>query len=137
MTGWGVLIIAAGFILYAHYSYLFPGMFNARGISWSKIAVHLYIDPNSLLGIPLTIVATIVVAFILFGQVLFATGGGDFFTDIPTSLLGTFRGGAAKMSIVSSALFGTISGSPVANVVMTGTISIPLLRHTGHRPPAA
>ena len=133
MTGWVLLIIAAAFILYAHYSYLFPGMLNARGISWSKLAVHLYIDPNSLLGIPLTIVATIVVAFILFGQVLFATGGGEFFTDLATSLLGRFRGGAAKMSLVSSALFGTISGSPVANVVMTGTISIPLMKHTGYR----
>jgi len=137
MTGWVLLIIAAVFILYAHFSYLFPGMLNARGISWSKIVVHLFIDPNSLLGIPLTIVATIVVAFILFGQVLFAAGGGEFFTDIATSLLGRFRGGAAKMSLVSSMLFGTISGSPVANVVMTGTISIPLMKHTGYRPQVA
>ena len=137
MTGWVLLIIATVFILYAHYSHLFPGMLNARGISWSKIAVHLYIDPNSLLGIPLTIVATIVVAYILFGQVLFATGGGEFFTDIATSLLGRFRGGAAKMSLVSSALFGTISGSPVANVVMTGTISIPLMKRTGYKPHVA
>ena len=137
MTGWVLLIIAAVFILYAHYSYLFPGMLNARGISWPKIAVHLYIDPNSLLGIPLSIVATIVVAYILFGQVLFATGGGEFFTDIATSLLGRFRGGAAKMSIVSSALFWTISGSPVANVVMTGTVSIPLMKRTGYRPHVA
>ena len=133
MTGWVLLVISAVFMLYAHYSYLFPGMLNARGISWSKLAVHLYIDPNSLLGIPLTIVATIVVAFIMFGQVLFAAGGADFFTDIATALLGRFRGGAAKMSIVSSALFGTISGSPVANVVMTGTISIPLMKRTGYK----
>ena len=137
MTGWVLLIIAGAFILYAHYSYLFPGMLNTRGISWSKIAVHLYIDPNSLLGIPLTIVATIVIAYILFGQVLFATGGGEFFTDIASSLLGRFRGGAAKMSIVSSALFGTISGSPVANVVMTGTITIPLMKRTGYKPHVA
>ena len=90
MTGWVLLIIAAVFVLYAHYSDFFPGMLNARSESWSKIAVHLYIDPNSLLGIPLGIVATIVVAFILFGQVLFASGGGEFFTDIAASLLGRF-----------------------------------------------
>src|SRR3990172_10020122 len=137
MTGWVLLIISGVFILYAHYSYLFPGMLNSRGISWSRIVVHLYIDPNSLLGIPLTIVATIVVAFIVFGQVLFASGGGEFFTNIATSLLGRFRGGAAKMSVVSSALFGTISGSPVANVVMTGTISIPLMKNTGYKPHVA
>jgi TRAP transporter 4TM/12TM fusion protein len=137
MTGWVLLVIAAVFLLYAHYSHLFPGMLNARGISWSKIVVHLYIDPNSLLGIPLTIVSTIVVAFILFGQVLFASGGGDFFTNIATALLGRFRGGAAKMSVVSSALFGTISGSPVANVVMTGSVSIPLMKKTGYKPHVA
>ena len=137
MTGWVLLIIAGAFMLYAHYSYLFPGMLNARGISWSKLAVHLYIDPNSLLGIPLAIVASIVVAFILFGQVLFVTGGADFFTGIAVSLFGRFRGGAAKMSIVSSALFGTISGSPVANVVVDGAITIPLMVRTGYRPHVA
>ena len=133
MTGWVLIIISAVFIFYAHFSYLFPGMLYARGISWSRIVVHLYIDPNSLLGIPLTIVASIVVAFILFGQVLFASGGAEFFTNFATSLLGRFRGGAAKMSLVSSALFGMISGSPVANVVMTGTVSIPLMKSTGYK----
>lgn len=137
MTGWVLLIISAVFILYAHYADFLPGVLNARSISWSKLAVHLYIDPNSLLGIPLAIVATIVVAFIVFGQVLFAAGGAAFFTDAATALLGRFRGGAAKMSVVSSALFGTISGSPVANVVMTGTISIPLMKHTGYKPHVA
>jgi len=137
MTGWILIAITAVFVLYAHFSDLFPGMLNARGIYWSRIAVHLYIDPNSLLGIPLSIVASIVVAFILFGQMLFATGGGEFFTDLATALLGRFRGGAAKMSVFSSALFGTISGSPVANVVMTGTISIPLMKRTGYQPHVA
>ena len=137
ITGWVLLIIAAVFILYAHYSFLFPGVLNARGIPWSRIVVHLYIDPNSLLGIPLTIVATIVVAFILFGQVLFATGGGEFFTNVAIALFGRFRGGAAKMSVFSSALFGTISGSPVANVVMTGTITIPLMKQSGYKPHVA
>lgn len=137
MTGWVLLVISAIFMLYAHYSYLFPGMLNARGISWSKMAVHLYIDPNSLLGIPLAIVATIVIAFILFGQVLFVAGGADFFSGIAISLFGRFRGGAAKMSVVSSALFGTISGSPVANVVVDGAITIPLMVRTGYRPHVA
>lgn len=137
MTGWVLLIIAAIFILYAHYSHFFPGILNARGVSWARLAMHLYIDPNSILGIPLKIVSTIVVAFILFGQVLFALGGGDFFTDLAMSLLGRFRGGAAKMSVAASALFGTISGSPVGNVVMTGTISIPLMKRTGYKPHVA
>jgi TRAP transporter 4TM/12TM fusion protein len=137
ITGWVLIIISAVFILYAHFSYLFPGMLNARGIAWSRIVVHLYIDPNSLLGIPLAIVANIVVGFILFGQVLFTSGGGQFFTDLATSLLGRFRGGAAKMSVVSSALFGMISGSPVSDVMITGSVSIPLMKSTGYKPHVA
>jgi TRAP transporter 4TM/12TM fusion protein len=137
VTGWVLIIISAVFILYAHFSYLFPGMLNARGISWSEIIVHLYIDPNSLLGIPLTIVANVVIGFILFGQVLFTSGGGQFFTDFATSLLGRFRGGAAKMSVVSSGLFGMISGSPVSDVMITGSVSIPLMKNTGYKPHVA
>ncbi len=137
VTGWVLIIISAVFILYAHFSYLFPGILNARGISWSRIVVHLYIDPNSLLGIPLTIVANVVIAFILFGQVLFTSGGGQFFTDVATSLLGRFRGGAAKMSVVSSGLFGMISGSPVSDVMITGSVSIPLMKNTGYKPHVA
>jgi TRAP transporter 4TM/12TM fusion protein len=137
MTGWSLLVIAAVFMLYAHYSHLFPGLLHARSISWSKLAVHLYIDPNSLLGTPLAIVSTVVVAFILFGQVLFASGGGEFFTDLATALLGKFRGGAAKISVLASALFGTISGSAVANVVVDGAITIPLMKRTGYKPHVA
>jgi TRAP transporter 4TM/12TM fusion protein len=137
MTGWVLVIIAAVFILYAHYAYLFPGLLYARGISWSKIAVHLFIDPNSLLGIPLAIVSTTVVAFIVFGQVLYASGGGDFFTDLAVALMGRLRGGAAKIAVLASALFGTISGSPVANVVVDGAITIPMMVRTGYRPHVA
>jgi len=137
VTGWVLVMIAAAFILYAHYSYLFPGILYAKGISWSKIAVHLFIDPNSLLGIPLTIVATTVVAFILFGQVLYATGGGDFFTELAVAVMGRLRGGAAKISVLSSALFGTISGSPVANVVVDGAITIPMMVRSGYKPHVA
>lgn len=137
MTGWVLVVIASFFIFYAHYSYLFPGILYARGISWSQIAVHLYIDPNSLLGIPLAIVSTVVVAFIFFGQVLYSFGGGEFFTDLAMALMGRFRGGAAKISILSSSLFGTISGSPVANVVVDGAITIPMMVRTGYKPHVA
>jgi TRAP transporter 4TM/12TM fusion protein len=133
MSGWWLVIFIAVFVIYAHYSYLFPGLLNARGISWSKLAVHLYIDPNSLLGTPLSIGATTVIAFILFGQVLYATGGGQCFTDFAMVVMGRFRGGAAKIAILGSALFGMISGSPVANVVMEGSIMIPMMIRTGYR----
>jgi TRAP transporter 4TM/12TM fusion protein len=137
VTGWVLVLIAVAFILYAHYADSFPGILFARSISWSKIAVHLFIDPNSLLGVPLAIVSTTVVAFILFGQVLYVSGGGDFFTDLAMAVMGRLRGGAAKISILASALFGTISGSPVANVVVDGAITIPMMVRTGYRPHVA
>ena len=133
MSGWWLIVFAAIFLFYARFSYLFPGILYARGISWSKMAVHLYIDPNSLLGTPLSIVATTVIAFILFGQVLYATGGGQFFTDLAMIAMGRFRGGAAKIAVLGSAFFGMISGSPVANVVVEGSITIPMMIRTGYR----
>jgi len=137
MSGWVLIILAALLMFYAHYAFLFPGILNTRGISWSKLAVHLFIDPNSLLGIPLAIAATTVVSFIVFGQFLYASGGGDFFTQLAMTLMGRFRGGAAKISVLASALFGTISGSPVANVVVDGAITIPMMVRTGYKPHVA
>src|SRR3990172_6066437 len=137
MSGWVLILLAALFAFYAHYSYLFPGILQARGISWSKLVVHLFIDPNSLLGIPLAIAATTVVAFIVFGQFLYASGGGYFFTELAMTVMGRFRGGAAKISVLASALFGTISGSPVANVVVDGAITIPMMVRTGYKPHVA
>jgi TRAP transporter 4TM/12TM fusion protein len=90
-----------------------------------------------LLGIPLTIAATTVVSFIVFGQFLYASGGGDFFTELAMTVMGRFRGGAAKISVLASALFGTISGSPVANVVVDGAITIPMMVRTGYKPHVA
>jgi TRAP transporter 4TM/12TM fusion protein len=133
MSGWWLVVFIGIFVFYAHYSYLFPGILNAKGISWSKLAVHLYIDPNSLLGTPLAIGATTVIAFILFGQILYATGGGQFFTDVAMIMMGRFRGGAAKIAILGSGFFGMISGSPVANVMMEGSIMIPMMIRTGYR----
>jgi TRAP transporter 4TM/12TM fusion protein len=137
MSGWVLIALAALLMLYAHYAYLFPGVWNAKGISWSKLAVHLFIDPNSLLGIPLAIAATTVVSFVVFGQFLYASGGGEFFTDLAMALMGRLRGGAAKISVLASALFGTVSGSPVANVVVDGAITIPMMVRTGYKPHVA
>src|SRR3989337_1195161 len=100
MSGWVLIILAALLMFYAHFAYLFPGILNARGISWSKLAVHLFIDPNSLLGIPLAIAATTVVSVIVFGQFLYASGGGDFFTQLAMTLIARFRRVAAAWPTV-------------------------------------
>jgi len=137
ISGWVLLIIATFFMIYARHADFFPGMFYADPIPWPRILTHIYVDPNALLGIPLSIVSTVVIAFIFFGQVLFATGGGDFFTDLAKATLGRYRGGAAKIAILSSTLFGSISGSPVANVMVTGYVTIPMMIRTGYRPHVA
>jgi TRAP transporter 4TM/12TM fusion protein len=84
------------------------------------------------LGLPIKVATTIVIAFVLFGQILKGTGGMSFFTDIAMAAMGRFRGGGAKIAVVGSFLFGSISGSAVANVVATGIVTIPLMRRAGY-----
>jgi TRAP-type uncharacterized transport system fused permease subunit len=78
------------------------------------------------------VASTIVIAFLFFGQLLNSSGGSRFFTDIATLTMGRFRGGPAKIAVVGSALFGSISGSAVANVVATGVITIPMIKRAGY-----
>ena len=134
LLGLPLLIIVVVFILYAHFSYLFPGPLYSRGVPWVRLANYLYLDPGALFGVPVRIAGTIVLAFILFGQLFFNIGGGGVLTDGALSLMGRFRGGAAKVGILSSMAFGTISGSAVGNVVTTGTFTIPLMKRIGYPP---
>jgi TRAP transporter 4TM/12TM fusion protein len=123
--------LALGVVLYAKFAYLLPGILYAKGSSWERIASYLYLDSNGVFGLPLDVAAGVVVAFILFGQALYAVGGDKFLTDLALVATGRFRGGPAKVSVVSSALFGTVSGSAVANVVVDGAITIPLMKRAG------
>jgi TRAP transporter 4TM/12TM fusion protein len=137
LLGWALVIIVALFILYAHFSDFFPGPLYGRGVSWIRLANYLYLDPNAMFGLPTRITCTIVFAFILFGQMLFKSGGGKFLSDGAMALMGRYRGGAAKASVVGSSAFGAISGSAVANVVTTGFFTIPLMKKMGFRPHVA
>lgn len=132
VIGWSLVILAAVFILYARYAYLLPGMMYAKGSSWDRIASYLYLDASGMLGLPLVVTASIIVAFILFGQALYAVGGDKFLTDLALVMMGRYRGGSAKVAIVSSSLFGTVSGSAVSNVVVDGAITIPMMKRTGY-----
>jgi TRAP transporter 4TM/12TM fusion protein len=89
-------------------------------------------DTNALLGTPLIIIFTVVVIFIFLGQVLLRSGGSEYFTDLAAALMGRSRGGSAKIAVVASGLFGSISGSAVSNVASTGVITIPLMRQGGY-----
>lgn len=134
LVGWSLVILAGVFILYAKFAYLLPGVLYARGSSWERIASYLYLDASGMLGLPLTVAAEIVVAFILFGSALYAVGGDKFLTDVALAAMGRYRGGSAKVAVVSSSLFGTVSGSAVSNVVVDGALTIPMMKRTGYPP---
>lgn len=130
-------LVALLFVGYAAFASYFPGVFRTRSIPWTRLATELYLGPEGILGVALMVVATVVLVFVLFGQLLFAMGGGDVFTDVASALMGRFRGGPAKVAVLGSALFGSISGSAVANVAITGTVTIPLMKRIGYRPEVA
>jgi TRAP transporter 4TM/12TM fusion protein len=94
-------------------------------------AVYMMTDPNSILGLPLRVAVQIVIPFILFGELLRLSGGGEYMTRLSLALFGGYRGGSAKAAVGASALFGTISGNAVSNVAGTGVVTIPLMTRTG------
>jgi len=136
-VGWILVGVGVFFLLYARFAHFFPGEFAGTGVPWDRLVNYLYTDVNSLFGLPLAVTATIVLPYIFFGQALFAIGAGEYLTDLAVAMFGRFRGGPAKVSVVSSSLFGTISGSAVANVAVDGPITIPLMMRTGYKPTVA
>jgi len=133
-VGWPLVIVILVFVAYGLLGHLIPNnMLSARHTEPLQLIYYLGFDNNALFGTPIMVAVTIVIAFILFGNLLNATGGGDFFNDISIALMGRYRGGSAKIAVVSSALFGTISGSAVANVVSGGIVTIPMMIRAGYK----
>jgi TRAP transporter 4TM/12TM fusion protein len=125
------------FLLYAYFGAWIPGTFGHRRYSVERIIQFLYTSAEGIYGIPMSVSAQYAALFVLFGTILDKFGGGKLFVDLAFSLTGKLRGGAAKASVVSSALFGTVSGSAVANVVVDGVFTIPLMKRTGYKPHVA
>ena len=136
-TGWLLFAIIACFGIYALLAHLVPAPLTGRRMPIDALLVYLAFDTSAVLGMPLTVASTIVIIFILFGEVLFRTGGGLFFTDLAMALVGRKRGGAAKIAVVSSAFFGSITGSAVSNVATTGLVTVPIMRRAGYSPTQA
>ena len=130
----GVLLF---FIAFGIVGQFVPGQLQGRPIAFGQLVTYLTFDTNSLVGAPMKIVTTIVIAFLLFGALLFRSGGSAFFTELSSALMGRSRGGSAKIAVVASSLFGTISGSAVSNVLSTGVVTIPLMRKAGYKPHSA
>lgn len=133
-AGIAITAVTLGFIILALIGHLLPGEIMGRKLYIDRLLYYFVWDSTAILGTPLKIVTTVVVVFVLFGQALFLSGGSFFFTDISNVLMGKYRGGPAKIAIVASSLFGTISGSAVANVISTGVVTIPLMKEAGYRP---
>ena len=134
VVGVAMPIIAIFFILETMFSNYIPGLFQGRGFSWGSIVKQLYIWDAGIFGIPMYVASTIVIAFIIFSNFLQHSGAGKFIIDVAFSLFGRFKGGPAKVAVVASALFGTISGSTSANVAGTGVFTIPMMKQVGYKP---
>lgn len=132
-VGWTLVVVVVLIVGYAMIGHLISGPLQTREVSPQRLLVYLSFDPNGLLGLTLKVASTVVVAFVFFGQLLLRSGGADFFNDIATSTMGHKRGGAAKISIVASGLFGSISGVVVSNIVATGVVTIRLMIQSGFR----
>ena len=126
-----LVIITLIFVLYAFFGKYIPGFLNQPGLTVKKFINLIYLTTNGIWGSPLYASASYVVIFVMLGSVMGVSGLGDYFTTLATSAFGAFRGGPAKVAVVASGLFGSISGSPTANVIGTGTFTIPMMKKNG------
>ncbi|MDV5863384.1 TRAP transporter permease [Pseudomonas mendocina] len=124
-------IIALVFLIYSLAGPYMPGLLAHRGVSFNALANHQWITTEGVFGIALGVSTSFVFLFVLFGALLERAGAGHYFIQLAFSLLGHFRGGPAKAAVLASGLTGMISGSSIANVVTTGTFTIPMMKRTG------
>jgi TRAP transporter 4TM/12TM fusion protein len=127
-------ILVAVFVTYVFISGHLPGFLNARAIGFSEAVNMFYLGNNGIFGMAVEVYSTVIFAFVIFSSFVQVSGAGDFFIDLSLSLFGSRRGGPAKVAVVASALFGTISGSGPANVAATGAVTIPLMKRMGFKP---
>ncbi|KXH79809.1 TRAP transporter permease [Sporosarcina sp. HYO08] len=132
-VGIPIVIISSAFLVYAFYGPYFPGFLAHRGQDLKSVVQLMFFTTDGILGTPISVSATFIFVFLLFGAFLVKTGVGSYFNDLAVVLAGRLVGGPAKVAIFSSALQGTISGSSVANVVGSGSYTIPMMKKLGYR----
>ncbi|MCM3586189.1 TRAP transporter permease [Mesobacillus maritimus] len=132
-VGLPITIIATVFMIYALFGPYMPGFLAHRGLDLDTLVQTMFFTTEGILGTPLSVSATFIFLFLLFGAFLVKTGVGQYFNDLAVSFAGKRVGGPAKVAIFSSALQGTISGSSVANVVTSGSFTIPMMKKLGYR----
>ena len=132
VVGLPMVCVVLAFLFYAFAGPYMPGVLAHRGLTVSQLVSHLYFTTEGIFGIPLGVSSTFIFLFILFGAYLESTGLGKFFIDLANAIAGWASGGPAKVAVLSSGLLGTVSGSSVANVVGTGSLTIPMMKKLGY-----
>jgi len=130
-SGYSLIVITFIIVVWMLIGHLVPGQLRTLKVEPATAAIYLNFDNNGLLGLVLEIACTIVVAFVLMGQLLARSGGSGFFNDFALGLMGRFRGGAAKIAVVASSLFGSVSGIAAASALAVGVVTIPLMKKSG------
>ena len=133
-TGWGLVTVCLLALIYAFSGPYLPGFLAHRGYGATRLVEQLFLSTEGIWGVPLGVSADFVYLFVLFGAVLDVAGGGALLIALANKVAGRTRGGPAKTAAVASALMGSLSGGAVANVVTTGTFTIPLMKRAGFKP---
>ena len=131
-VGPALAVIAGLMLLYIFAGPWLPGMMGHKGASLGRVASQMWLSSEGIFGVALGVSTNVVFFFVLFGSLLEKAGAGNYFIQVAFALLGTFRGGPAKAGVVASGMTGMISGSSIANTVMTGTFTIPLMKRVGY-----
>ncbi len=137
VLGWAMTMIGVGMLAYAYFGPHLPDIIAHRGFGVERLCTSLFLTTNGVFGVMANVLATYVILFIFFGAFLQKSGAGRFFIDLPMALAGKSAGGPAKVAVMASALFGSVSGSAIANTVSTGAFTIPLMKRAGFRPHVA
>ncbi len=131
-TGNSLVYVLLFFLIYAFFGPWFPGWLKFKGMNLNQLTEVFFLSDNGIFGIPTGVSVDYLFYFVLFGSLFGASGGGQLFTDLGLKVVSKTKGGAAKASVISSALFGMISGSAVANVTVDGIFTIPLMKKSGY-----
>ncbi len=137
VLGWSMTFIGIAMFLYGYLGPIFPEIIAHRGFGIERLCTALYLTTNGVFGVMANVLATYVILFIFFGAFLHKSGAGRFFIDFPLALAGRTTGGPAKVAVIASAFFGSVSGSAIANTVSTGAFTIPLMKRAGFKPHVA
>jgi TRAP transporter 4TM/12TM fusion protein len=134
MTDWWLVITPVFFIFYAIFSDYLPGIWGGPAVPWQHLINLLFIETEGIYGVGTQVITTTIFLFMFFGTIMMEAKAGNFLIAFGNAAVGRYRGGTAKMAVVSSAFMGTMTGSPAANVAICGTFTIPMMKETGYPP---